>query len=205
MKTQKLDLLLGIYIAAIVASELMGSKTFSLFGLNASVAIFIFPLTYTINDIVAEVYGKPRARSFVRVAGIILLMLFGYSLLATSLPPTTRFADSNEAYSLIFGKSQRMIVASLVAFWVSEQFDVFVFSKIKQKLANTGLWFRNNFSNTASQFLDTVLFMFLAFYSGDNFVFVWSLVIPYWLLKVGFSVVHTPFTYAGVKWLKTNL
>ena len=69
------------------------------------------------------------------------------------------------------------------------------------------LWFRNNVSNFASQFSDTVIFITLAFYALDkgfveNFGFLVSLIIPYWLLKCAMSIIQTPVVYLGVKWLR---
>lgn len=201
---QKLDLLHALYITAIVASELMGSKTFPLFFMNASVAIFTIPITFSINDIVFEVYGRERALSFVRSGLNILFFLFLFNALAVVLPPSVRFAESNEAYTLIFGKSMRIIVASLIAFFVSERLDVLVFSKLKERLSEKALWLRNNVSNILSMFVDSTIFMFLAFYSPGNIGFLISLIIPYWLLKVSASAVLTPVVYRGVRWLKES-
>lgn len=198
----KLDLLISLYVGAIVSAELLGSKVFTLFGLNASVAIFVFPLTFTINDIVAEVYGKERARSILKSAFIILIALFAFTFFATLLPPAARFEESNESYRHVFNKSQRIILASLVAFFLSERLDVYIFSKIREKLGKSKLWLRNNTSNFIGQFFDTTLFMFLAFYTPGRFWFIITLIIPYWILKCVFSVVETPFAYAGVRWLR---
>ena len=201
-KTQKLDLLLAIYVAAVIAAELLGSKIFTVADvINASVAIFVFPLTFSINDVVSEVYGKARARSFVRSPFYVLLGLAAFPLLAILLPPASRYHD-NDPYRLIFGKSLRIIFASLTAFFISEQLDIYIFSKIRQKLGKKRLWLRNNLSNFSGQLFDTTIFMFLAFYAPDNFTFILSLIWPYWLLKCFMSVVETPLTYLGVKWLK---
>lgn len=200
--TSKTDLLLGLYIAAIVCAELLGSKIFTIWGLNASVAIFVFPLTYTINDIIFEVHGKKRAQEFMRVGFLVLLFVFAFTVLALGLPPASRFASTNPAYTQVFGKSLRIIVASLTAFWLSERLDIYVFAQLKEKLRQRGLWLRNNVSNILSQFIDTIIFMYLAFYSPGHGWFVFSLVIPYWLLKCAFSLGHTPLTYLGVSWLK---
>ncbi len=199
---KKLDILLALYIASIVASELMGSKTFTLLGITASVAIFTYPLTFSINDIVTEVHGKKRAVSFVKSGFVVLVFLLLFTLLALVLPASTRFQPHSEAYNVIFAKSLRIVLASLTAFWLSERLDVFVFSRIREKLGTERLWLRNNFSNFVSQFFDTALFMFLAFYQPGGFGFMVSLIWPYWLLKCAFSVMETPFTYWGVHWLK---
>ncbi|MDZ7586762.1 MAG: queuosine precursor transporter [Patescibacteria group bacterium] len=201
-KIQKLDLLIAVYITCIAAAELLGAKIFQLGFIRASVAIFVFPLTFTINDIVTEVYGKDRAKSIIRAGLYVLVGLAAYTLLAISLPPAGRFTEANPAYQQIFNKSLRIMLASLTAFFLAERFDVYVFSKIREKLGQKRLWLRNNFSNFLGQLFDTTIFMFLAFYTPGSFNFILSLIWPYWLLKCLMSVIETPFTYLGVRWLK---
>jgi queuosine precursor transporter len=213
-KINKFDLLIAIYIFCIAASELMGAKTFPLvnlfgFQLNASVAIFLVPFLFTINDVITEVYGKERTRSIIRSGLVVIALILISSLIFTTLPPSTRFASSEAAYDTIFGKSARIAFASLVAFTLAEFLDVFIFSKVRERLGKKKLWLRTNVSNFASQFIDTVVFMTLAFYAfnrpfGDNIVFLTSLILPYWLLKCFMSVIETPFVYLGVKWLKSE-
>lgn len=202
-QSQKLDLLLAIYITCIVGAELLGSKIFTINDfINSSVGVFAIPITFTINDIVAEVYGRDRARSFVKAGTRILILLSIYIWIAIALPPASRFIKFNVAYVEVFSKSLRITLASLVAFWVSERLDILIFQKIREKLGQKGLWLRNNLSNTISMLFDTTIFMFLAFYNPGNFNFILSLIWPYWLLKSSYSVLHTPFTYLGVNWLK---
>lgn len=203
-RKHKLDLLLAIYITSIVAAELMGAKTFPLFFLNASVAIFTLPITFIINDVVIEVEGKVRALNFMRSSFFILVFLALFNLLAISLPPSTRFADFEPAYQIVFAKSLRMTLASLAAFFLSERLDIYVFSKIRARLKNSSLWLRSNASNILSLFFDTSIFMFLAFFDGRNALFVWSLILPYWGLKCLFSLVETPLTYLAINWLKRS-
>lgn len=213
-KIEKLDLLISIYIFCIVVSEVMGTKTFPLmtigtFTLNASVAIFVFPLIFTINDIIIEVYGKAKAKSVMRSGLVIIFLILLFSLLATSLPPSTRFASSENAYDTIFGLSVRFAFASLAAFAIADFMDILIFAKLRQKLGKKGLWIRTNASNFISHLLDTIIFMVLAFYAfdqsfNDNFAFLFSLIIPYWLTKCAMSILETPLVYLGVKWLKNK-
>lgn len=197
-----------------MVSELMGSKTFPLmklgtYQLNASVAIFVFPFIFTINDIITEVYGKERTRSLIRSALVVVFLILVFSLLAISLPPSTRFAESEAAYDNVFGKSARIAFASLTAFALAEFTDVLIFVYIRKKLGKNSLWLRNNVSNIASQFVDTAIFMTFAFYGlgqslGDNISFLSSIIIPYWLLKSFMSIIETPFVYIGVNWLRKD-
>lgn len=201
---QKLDILLGAYIAAIVSAELLGAKVFQLGFIRASVAIFVLPITFSINDIVTETFGKERARNIIRTGLYVLIGLMAYTLLAISLPPAGRFSATNPAYQLVFSKSLRIMIASLLAFFLSERLDVYLFSKIREKLGQKRLWLRNNLSNFLGQLIDTTIFLFLAFYTPGSFNFILSLIWPYWLLKCFMSVIETPLTYLGVSWLKKN-
>jgi hypothetical protein len=212
MTTSKMDFLVALYIFCIMVAELLGAKTFPLlaigsFKLNASVAIFVIPLIFTINDVITEVYGKERARGVVRLGLMMIAGVMVTSLFFTMLPPSARFAGTEAAYDTIFGKSARIAAASLAAFALAEFADVFVFYRIRQALGKNKLWLRNNVSNFVSQLIDTTLFMTLAFYSFNlpfaaNASFLISLIVPYWLLKCSVSVLETPFVYWGVRWLK---
>lgn len=212
LKINKFDFLVSLYIFCIAVSELMGGKTFHLldigsFKLNASVAIFVIPVIFTINDIITEVFGVERARSVVRSGLLIIFFLLMFSLLAVNLPPSTRFMKSEGAYDQIFAVSARIAASSLIAFAIAEFMDVLIFARIRKTLGKKKLWLRNNVSNIVSQFFDTTIFMFLAFYAFDksimsNSSYLFGLILPYWLLKCFMSVIETPFVYLGVKWLR---
>ena len=212
-KIGKLDLLLSLYIGFIAMSELMGAKTFPInigsLHLNATVVIFVLPFVYAINDIVTEVYGKARAQSIVRSSIVMIFTLMLFSVLATLLPSSGRFAPDEKAYESIFGVSIRISAASLIAFAVSEFSDVLIFAKLRQRLGKQRLWFRTNVSNFVSEFFDTALFMTLAFYAlnmsfGANVQFLASISLPYWLLRCFMSIIETPLVYAGAWWLRRN-
>jgi uncharacterized integral membrane protein (TIGR00697 family) len=211
---QKFDFLISLYIFCILVSELMGGKTFVLFShgsfvINASVAILVLPIIYTINDMITEVFGKTRAQSLVRSGILMVALVFIISVIATALPPSMRFTPDEKAYDTIFHTTIRISLASLTAFIVSEFSDIFIFYTLKQKMGKKGLWLRNNLSNIISEFFDTALFMILAFYSFDktfanNASFLGGLILSYWLLKCAMSVIETPFVYLGVNWLKSG-
>ena len=209
------DIVVALYIFLTIITEVMGAKTFPIitigsFQLSSSVAIFILPIVYSLSDIMLEVHGKKRARGLVYlgIGTIVLLML--YTLLATSLPPTSRFAPSEPAYDAIFQFSIRISIASITAFALSELLDLAIFSKLRERMKGKALWLRNNVSNFVGFFVDSAVFLTIAFYALDkslanNFSFILGLLIPYWLLKCFMSIIETPFVYAGVKWLRRDV
>lgn len=214
-KIEKLDFLISIYIFCIAVSELMGGKTFPItkvfgFPLNSSVAIFVLPIIFAIVDIITETLGKRRAQSVVRSGIFVVFLVLVYSLLTTHLPPSTRFKVMEPHYQAIFSVSARIAASSLIAFAISELMDVSLFYKLRQKLGTKGLWLRTNLSNFISEFFDSFVFIFLAFYAleksfSSNFPFLIGLILPYWILKCIMSIVTTPLVYLGVRWLRNGL
>ncbi len=214
-KGSRFEVLIALYVFGVLVAELMGGKTFHLFTIggfvmNASVAIFVMPLLFTLTDVVVEVHGSERARQVVRLGLMVIALQLVTALLFTTLPPSHRYEHTEAAYDTIFGTSIRFAVASLVAFAISEMLDVAVFAKLRKKLGKKSLWLRNNLSNFASQLVDSAVFLTIAFFSfsaslNSNVSFIVGLLIPYWLLRCALSVIETPFVYMGVKWLKKDL
>ncbi len=213
-RIRKFDMVMALYVFGVMVAELMGSKTFPLTNfswlhLNTTVAIFVMPLLFTMTDVVVEVYGKKRAQSMVFSGLTVVALLIVYSLIATHLPPSHRFASSEAAYDKVFAATVQISAASLIAFASSELLDVVVFSKLREKMGKRALWFRNNASNFVSQLADSTIFITLAFYTfhetlGANFSFLISLIIPYWLIRCALSLVETPLVYLGVWWLRDD-
>ena len=202
----RLNLLLGIFVGLIIGMNLLGGKIIDFFGVSASVGIFMVPITFLITDIVAEVYGKKAAQQFVNIGVIALVMIFIYTSIFINLSPNARFLANTE-YRTIFGASLRIIIASIIAFIISQSHDVWAFHYWKKKTGDRFLWLRNNLSTIVSQAIDTLIFMTIAFYKITpqfDFAFIIKLAIPFYILKVIFALLDTPFAYLGVRWLKNG-
>lgn len=196
--------LFALYITGMIVVNTVGSKIISLFGVRVSVGIFFMPVLFLVTDIVGEVKGHEHATLFVRYSIIMLVILFAVTGLFIRIAPHPSW-NLQEQYRQIFGMSMRMSLASLVSFAVSQTVDVNIFLLFKKLTKERMLWLRNNLSTITSQFIDTVIFMFIAFYHMTptfTAAYVFSLIIPYWLFKVLFALIDTPFCYLGVQWLK---
>ncbi|MDA1038188.1 MAG: queuosine precursor transporter [bacterium] len=200
----KINILLGVFVTMLIGMNLLGTKVIPFLGLSASVAIFMYPITFLITDMIEEAYGKKLATQFVWIGVIAILLTLVFTSLFVILEPADRYT-SNEAYKTVFTQSTRIMIASVVAFIVSQFHDVWAFNFWKQKTHGKYLWLRNNLSTWVSQAIDTLLFMSIAFYQVTpkfTFAFIISLAIPYYLLKIAMATIDTPFVYLGVKWLK---
>lgn len=212
MNIRKMDLVVALYIFGVITAEVLGTKTFPLANfswlhLSAPVAIFVMPLLFTMVDSVIEVHGRDRARSLVYSGLMVISLLILYAALATHLSPSARYAATEPAYDTIFHASIRISAASLAAFAFSELLDVAIFSRLRVAMNGRALWLRNNLTNFVSQFIDSAVFLSLAFYAvhtsfGSNASFLLGLIIPYWLIRCALSIVETPLVYLGVYWLR---
>lgn len=204
-------ILATLFTGSIVAANLMGTKvipffTIAGFQFTGSVGIFLFPLTFLITDIVAEIYGPKATRAIVTGTLVVLAVVLAVTALATVLPPAERFAAQNDSYVAIFRSSLRLMIASMIAFTLSQYHDVWAFDFWRRATQGRFLWLRNNASTLVSQLIDTVVFMLVAFWgTNERFTLAFvlgSMVPPYYLLKVLAAFVYTPLVYLGVKLLR---
>jgi uncharacterized integral membrane protein (TIGR00697 family) len=195
--------LFALYITSMVMVNTIGSKIITLFGVRVSVGIFFMPALFLVTDIVGEVKGHKDASLYVRMSIFMLALLFVMTGISVKVPPHPSWGLQTQ-YQQVFGMSMRMSLASLASFAVSQTIDIRIFMLFKKISGGKNLWIRNNISTMTSQFVDTVIFMFIAFYQlTPTFTasYVFALIIPYWLFKVIFALIDTPLCYFGVKWL----
>lgn len=223
-------ILSGIFIANALIAELMGAKLFSLeaslglppagwrffgqsFSFNLTAGVLLWPVVFIMTDIINEYYGPKGVRflSFFTIAIIsyAFIMFSG----AIALAPAPFWAvdyfknvpDSNAAFSGIFGQSQAIIVASLVAFLVGQVLDVFIFHRIKKYTGESRIWLRATGSTLVSQFIDSFVVLFLAFYVAPrlsnnvqpwSFVQVMAICVGNYLYKFAVALLLTPVIYA---------
>jgi hypothetical protein len=212
-KQSKLYLLLGLYVLALAASNLLGGKLmpigFSDRGLTVS--IIMFPFLFLITDIVGEVFGKKEAKRFVNIGLISLLVLLAFQFFALNVPaavPNEWYTTFNQAYGTIFSLSLTFTIASILAFFFGQYVDVTIYHVFKRIQGKKMLWLRNNISTIVGQFIDSSIWVLIAFspklFDGTFTIFsIYSaIIIPYWLAKVVFAIIDTPIFYIGVRWLK---
>ncbi|PIR48868.1 transporter [Candidatus Peregrinibacteria bacterium CG10_big_fil_rev_8_21_14_0_10_55_24] len=200
----KLHILLGLFVGILIGMNLLGNKITTLAGISVSVGIFLVPLTFLITDIVEEVYGKEVVKHFIASGVLAIIAMFFFTGFFVWLEPNARF-PYNAEYTIIFASSMRIMAASVVAFVLAQLHDMWSFAFWKERTRGKYLWLRNNLSTWVSQAIDTFVFMMIAFYHMTpkfTFGFIIELAIPYYLFKLAFALLDTPFVYLGVAWLR---
>ncbi|MFD1513177.1 queuosine precursor transporter [Halomarina rubra] len=208
--------LVALFVTALVTAQLTASKVL-LFSLPVSLpvvgpalalpgAALAYALTFFASDCYSELYGKRAAQSMVNVGFVMnfVLLLLVWGTIAAPAADAA-FADQ---FAAVLGASTNIVAGSLLAYVVSQNWDVVVFHRIREATDGEKLWLRNIGSTATSQLLDTVIFVGVAFSLAPSVLGVGpvlpgsellTLVVGQYLLKLLIAVVDTPFVYLVVR------
>lgn len=130
----KIQILLTIFISSLLLGNLLGGKLVEIFGIVTSVGLFGYPPTFLITDIVEEVKGREVTKIFVHAGFLSLCIALFFIFVSTGLsPPSPPLYPHNEAYNHVFSGSLRIILASMIAFLISQYHDIWAFNFWKKK------------------------------------------------------------------------
>ncbi len=186
------------FVGSLVMSAILASKIIQIGPFIAPAGVFPFALTFLVTDIIAEVEGDAKARSLAGVGLVALVLCMAWVQLAIVLPAAS-FWKQQAAFATLLETGFRVALASIAAYVVSQWTDIWLFDRIRQLSTGRMLWLRNTLSTICSQFLDSSVFITLAFVGKFP---VLPLVLGQWVLKVCIALLDTPLVYAGVMWLR---
>jgi len=203
-------ILAGMFIAALVASNLIFQKffywnPFGWFRFEISVGILPYPITFLITDIISEIYGKKKANQVV-VAGIIASVFsMGIIYVANQVPATDWSPVNNDTFTHVFGLSPVAVLASMMAYLFAQFIDIRIFHFWKAKTKGKHLWLRNNFSTFSSQLIDTLtVLLLLCSFGVIEWKFFGKLLLSGFLFKVIIAALDTPILYLFVYAFRTK-
>ena len=190
-------LTIGIFVGLVVMAQILANKIvlFGTFTLPAGV--IVYATSFLVTDILCEFYGKKKALEAVWGGFLASILLVLAVKVAVAWPPAP-FWTGQEAFQSTLQLTERIVLGSLVAYVVSQNWDVRVFHKLKEMTGGRHLWLRNNVSTITSQALDTVIFITIAFYGVLPVV---PLIIGQYIVKLLIAALDTPFIY-GVHWAR---
>lgn len=190
-----------LFVTVLMISNTVGTKIIQLGPFSLAGAIFIFPLSYIFGDILTEVYGYKASRKIIwsGFASIIFMSLCYW--LVKILPPAP-FWQNQEAYNLILGGVPRIVLASIVAYFVGEFSNSFVLSKMKIWTNGKYLWTRTIGSTIVGEGVDSIIFGVIGFMGLIPNQALLVLILSGYVVKVLFEILATPLTYFVVNKLK---
>jgi len=196
-----LVVLATLFTTCLLVANTIAVKLISVFGWVVPAGVIAYPLTFLLTDVIAELYGR-RTASRVVWAGFAANLLMVVLILGGKLLPAAEIWQSQPAYESILGMVPRIVLASMIAYLISQHHDVFAFHFWRKKTKARFLWLRNNASTMVSQGLDTGIFITIAFWGLVPTGILVKMLVSQYLIKLIIAACDTPFCYLLVGLLK---
>ncbi len=200
---------MAAFVTVILCSNLIGVHKVSYVTLPFygdfiyGAGVLFFPISYLFGDILTEVYGYARSRKVIWAGFGAMIFASLMATVVTNLPSATTMDPARQAaIEMIFGQTPRIVLASMLAFWLGEFSNSFVLAKMKILTAGKWLWSRTIGSTFAGEAVDSLVFYPVAFLGVWSYEQIVSVMIGNYFLKVLWEVLATPFTYKIVGFLK---
>ena len=208
--------LAALFVTALVTAQVTASKVVEI-GLPFSLpltgdailvpaAVFAYALTFFASDCYTELYGKRAAQVLVNVAFVMNFVLLGLVWLAIWAPISPASDVAQEPFAETLAASTGIVAGSLLAYIVSQNWDVLVFHRLKEYTDGASLWLRNVVSTATSQLIDTVIFITVAFllFQGLPLDVVLGLLVGQYVFKLLLVALDTPFVYLAVGLIRSR-
>jgi uncharacterized integral membrane protein (TIGR00697 family) len=199
-----LSLITACYVTVLALTPAASSKFIALGPLTMNGAILFFPLSYLFNDIVTEIFGYQQSRKIMWIG--FGAQAFGAAVYATiGALPAAPFWHEQAAFDTILGQAPRIVLGTLVAYFFGEFINSFTVSKMKfwQKgKAGKYLAFRFIASTFIGEYIDSLLFLGIAFYGIIPPADLLRTMLISWLLKTLYEILSLPVTMPLVAWIK---
>lgn len=196
------DLIMAAFVTILLCSNLIGaSKVVSLSGITFGAGVLFFPISYIFGDVLTEVYGFARARKVVW-AGFMALAFASFMCWFVLLLPPASLWPHQAAYETVFGSTYRIVLASLIAYFLGEYCNSYVMAKMKISSNGKRLWLRAVGSTVVGEAVDSAIFYPIAFLGVWTTPLVIQVMISNYLIKVLWEIICIPITYRVVNFLK---
>jgi len=191
----------ALFCISLVTANLLETKVMQIWNITFTGGFLVFPISYILNDCIAEVYGFRKARLIIWTGFAMNFIYILFCKIAVAIPAAP-FWEGDESFRFVFDLAPRILIASLIAFIAGSFLNAFVMSKMK--LANEGRHFsmRAVLSSLAGESADSIMFFPIAF-GGlmpiEELVKIMAIQV---VAKTLYEVVMLPFTKRFVKYLK---
>jgi uncharacterized integral membrane protein (TIGR00697 family) len=199
--------LYSVVVLNIMLCNLMGPKITVVFGFNTTMGAIIYSGIYFATDLLGERYGRREASRAVMIGFAASICVVVLSQLSLLFQPTAAPANAaalagraHEAQGFLFSMTPRFVLGSLLAYYISQTHDVWMFHWLKRKTRGRHLWLRNNASTIVSQALDTVIYALVVWWGVVDLATAIQLGLAKYLFKVIIALLDTPFIYIAREW-----
>jgi uncharacterized integral membrane protein (TIGR00697 family) len=210
------DLLMAGFVAVLLCANLIGPAKVCELGLPFALPVIgatlifgagniFFPISYIFGDVLTEVYGYARARKVIWAGfgAMVFATIMAQTIIALPPSPAEPYNELLQpALQTVFGNTWRIVVASMMAFWIGDFVNAYIMARMKVWMAGRHLWMRTIGSTIFGQGIDSLVFYPVAFLGIWDHSILLAALIFNWSFKVAVEVLMTPATYAAVAFLK---
>lgn len=189
------------FVAVLLISNIASTKIVQLGWLTFDGGTLLFPLSYIFADILTEVYGFARSRRVIWLGFFCAFVMSAILYIVGMLPAAADWGNQS-AYDAILGQAPRIVFASLIAYLCGEFINSFILAKMKVWTAGKWLWSRTIGSTLVGEFVDSSLFILIAFAGILPNSLLVTLIVSNYVFKTAIEIMFTPVTYAAVGYLK---
>ena len=156
-------MLLGIlFNVCLIAANLLETKVIQVGSITVTAGLLVFPISYIINDCIAEVWGFKKARLIIWSGFAMNFFVVALGLIAVALPAAP-FWEGEQHFDFVFGMAPRIVAASLMAFLVGSFLNAYVMSKMKVASQGRNFSARAIWSTVVGETADSLIFFPVAF------------------------------------------
>jgi uncharacterized integral membrane protein (TIGR00697 family) len=199
--TSKLIILMAVFISALMIANIVAIKIVDVGFADVTAGIFFYPITFIIADTISEIWGRKVARRAIWIGLFMNVCMVGAFALVIQMPSAAFFSNQAELETIL-GSVPRIVLASLVAYSISQNIDVYLFTRLREKTNGRHLWLRSNVATISCQLLDTTVFFMVGFIGILPIPEMAAATATEFSVKVAMSIVGTPIIYLLVRWAR---
>ena len=190
-----------VFCVCLICSNLLEVKMVSLGGITATAGLIVFPISYIINDCIAEVWGYRKARLIIWLGFLMNLLAVLFIQLAIVLP-SAPFWEGQSAFEATFSSTPRILLASFIAFLAGSFLNAYVMSKMKISSGGKHFSLRAIASTIVGESADSLLFFPIAFGGVVPVKELIVLIVTQACLKPAYEIIILPVTIRVVRLVK---
>ena len=191
------------FVSILLISNVASTKIVDFGWFTFDGGTLLFPLSYIFGDILTEVYGYKKTREVIWLGFFSALMMSIIFIIVGKLPAAPGW-DNQNAYDAILGLTPRIVIASLFAYICGSFSNSFILAKMKLWTSGKYLWTRTIGSTVVGEFIDSTLFILIAFLGILPTSLLFTLIVSNYIFKTLVEVIFTPITYKTINFLKIN-
>jgi uncharacterized integral membrane protein (TIGR00697 family) len=155
--------IMAVIVVNIILVSCFGALLIQLFGLTTNAGNVFYATIFLAAQIMVERFGRAVAFRSVWVgfsALVLFVLMTQYSIRLVGMPDNGTLANSMHQ---VFSAVPRIAIASMCAYLVSQNLNVWLFATLRQKTGKRQLWMRTLVSSGIGQLADSLLFFSIAF------------------------------------------